>query len=504
MKKPRNYQWTEKFLLVLIFCSACFLLLGNLGNQYLWQDEAQTALVSKTILEHGVPRGYDGKNFFSQELEAEYGEDYIWKWHPWLSFYVLAAFFKVFGIGTFVARLPFALFGIATVFLTYAFCKRLWQSRAVAAVAALLLLTSVPFLLLSRQCRYYSLVSFFCLLSLYAYIRLLEGGKLAPVTLFFSSSLVFHANYMYFVPLIAAVILHSLLFHRRRLRAVLLILGLVVLINIPWIVWFATMRYGPSYGARMFSTERLILFTKVYLVKIGLYMLPPYLLLIALLAVVGNRVATGHFVSRSRIFWQKLLLLLFFVFFSIIVVIFTSSGPFLRFLAPLIPIFEILIAFLIVAVARFHIVFSIAAIAILVFTSSIADFLYEITHDYDGPIEGIVNYLNENASDDDVVAITYGDMPLKFYTNMRIVGGLTGQELSPARQAEWVVLRKYTICEKDAAVRQYLRQNVPWHNYEKIEIDYPDIPFENREEPDQHNFKTVTDAEKVFMFRKIR
>ena len=50
-------------------------------------------------------------------------------------------------------------------------------------------------------------------------------------------------------------------------------------------------------------------------------------------------------------------------------------------------------------------------------------------------MEGIVSYLSENAEEDDVVAITYGDMPLKFYTDLRVVGGLTGEGLSPAKNA---------------------------------------------------------------------
>lgn len=135
--------------------------LWNLGNHYLWQDEAQTALISKTVVSDGVPRGYDGRNFFSQEKGAEYGDNFVWKWHTWLPFYILAGFFKIFGTKTFVARLPFALFGIGTVFLAYFFSKALWQDKKTAAVTALLLLVSVPFLLLSRQCRYYSMSAFF-------------------------------------------------------------------------------------------------------------------------------------------------------------------------------------------------------------------------------------------------------------------------------------------------------------------------------------------------------
>jgi len=74
--------------MIAILIGSAILLLANLGNQYLWQDEAQTALISKTILTEGVSAGYDGKNYFSQEEGAEYGKNYIWRWHTWLPFYV--------------------------------------------------------------------------------------------------------------------------------------------------------------------------------------------------------------------------------------------------------------------------------------------------------------------------------------------------------------------------------------------------------------------------------
>jgi hypothetical protein len=69
----------ERVVVCLLAALAGVLLLANLGNQYLWQDEAQTALLARTILSAGVPLGYDGRNHFSQELGVEYGEDGIWK-----------------------------------------------------------------------------------------------------------------------------------------------------------------------------------------------------------------------------------------------------------------------------------------------------------------------------------------------------------------------------------------------------------------------------------------
>src|SRR5262249_18658912 len=140
------------------------LVLGRLDARLLWQDEAQTALVSETILEHGVPLGTDGKNFYSQEQGAEYGAGFLWRWQPWLPFYLTAGSFAVLGKTTLAARLPWALFGLATVFLLYRHALATWRDRRVALIAAGLLASCVPFLLLARQCRYYAGTAFLSLL----------------------------------------------------------------------------------------------------------------------------------------------------------------------------------------------------------------------------------------------------------------------------------------------------------------------------------------------------
>jgi hypothetical protein len=153
---------------------------------------------------------------------------------------------------------------------------------------------------------------------------------------------------------------------------------------------------------------------------------------------------------------------------------------------------------------KFHLAAGIAAILIFSYSQPLFDYFYEITHDYDGPVEGIVKYLNQHAKKEEVVAITYEDLPLKFYTEMRVIGGLTGEDLSPGKEADWIIIRKHVICEKDEVVRKYLIQNVPWHRYQKVVINYPDTPFENRESPDGHQYRTVTHEDKVVIFRKTR
>ena len=131
-------------------------------------------------------------------------------------------------------------------------------------------------------------------------------------------------------------------------------------------------------------------------------------------------------------------------------------------------------------------------------------YLYEITHDFNGPIGGIVKYLKVHAKSGDIVAMTYGDLPVKFYTDLFVVGGLTGQDLSPAKNAKWIIIRKRVHCDVDMAVRKYINMNVPGSKYQPIRLDSPDTPFENREDPQEHLYKTVTNEDRVIIFERIK
>ena len=131
--------------LSLALCAvAAALVFPGLGGQHLWQDEAQTALIAGTVLDHGMPMGTDGTNYFSQELGKEYAADHVWRWHTWLSFYVVAASFAVLGETAIAARLPFAIFGVLCVALCFSTAQALWRDRTSAIAAGALCAASVP------------------------------------------------------------------------------------------------------------------------------------------------------------------------------------------------------------------------------------------------------------------------------------------------------------------------------------------------------------------------
>ncbi len=104
---------------VAVVLASALLIFFSLDARILWMDEAETALLGRSILVHGVPTAFDGRNIVSQEVGREYGSDYVWRWTPWLDKYLAAAAFAVLGESTFSARFPFALLGLLCIISVY-------------------------------------------------------------------------------------------------------------------------------------------------------------------------------------------------------------------------------------------------------------------------------------------------------------------------------------------------------------------------------------------------
>src|SRR5512137_2012600 len=128
---------------VVLACAAA-LLLWRLDAVYLWQDEAATAVLAERMLKYGKPLAWDGRNLITMDSMADedpatlhertgnvdamlrylvarkdFRADTTWVNQPWGQFVAAAASLGVLGHGTWQARLPFALAGLATVLLLY-------------------------------------------------------------------------------------------------------------------------------------------------------------------------------------------------------------------------------------------------------------------------------------------------------------------------------------------------------------------------------------------------
>jgi hypothetical protein len=470
---------------------ASFLLLSELGEPYLWQDEAQTAVISQTVLEGGIPLGSDGVNFFSQELGAEYAEGLVWKWHTWLSFYVVAGFFAVLGPTTLAARLPFALFGIATVLLGYGVGRRLWQSRAAALAAGGTLALSVPFLVLSRQCRWYTMAAFFSLLAIHLYTHLSRDERRYSVGLFASVTLLFHTHYFYAAAVLATLLVHSLWLDREKFVRVFVVSAAVTLVNGPWILWFSTIRYGEAYADYLTSLGVTFQIGTHLFQDLVLYFLSPIFLLVPVGLMVLRRTRRQPMFEIATATRDHAILLVLFCAISILALAVLSPGAYFRYLTPMAPAALLLAAGVLGALADVSRVAAAAVFSVWLALSPIRDFVHEITNPFDGPIEGIVRFLDNRAKPGDVVAISYGDMPLKFYTDLRVIGGLTGEDLSQAAGADWIILRRHAFTGVDRKVKKELMGHVVPGEYREYTIRFPDTAFENREDPRMHRYRTA-------------
>jgi 4-amino-4-deoxy-L-arabinose transferase-like glycosyltransferase len=158
MKAPFTFQQLRPHWPLLILAAiALALVLTNLGRDYLWADEGDTAVLASNILKFGVPKAWDGVTFTDSDFGARVNDDLLMVSTPWVQYYIAAASFFFFGETAFAARLPFALAAAATVVLGYFLIWRVTTNRWASFCAAFLMVCSVQFLLYARQSRNYSL-----------------------------------------------------------------------------------------------------------------------------------------------------------------------------------------------------------------------------------------------------------------------------------------------------------------------------------------------------------
>jgi len=481
----------------LLLAVSAVMLLANLGNIYLWQDEAQTALVSRTILEHGRPLGSDGKNLFSQTGGLEYGSDYVWKWHPWLPLYVTAGSIGLLGPTTLAARLPFALMSVATIYFTFALARMLFGRRA-AWAAALLLLSCVPFLLLSRQCRHYSPAMLFTMTALWGYTRWILRGQGGPWVYVLSLLALFHSYFPMSAIVGFSALVHGWIFAPHRRRELLIWSLGIGAVSAPFLFTL----YDANYQALQRADAGPLRIPQ-NLGQYGLYLLR-YGMQAGVLAGIVVILVQRFRKSASPLPQDRsaVSLLLGVVVVGVVLMAPSSYLTTFRDVGPFLPLLAILSGALVHELMNLHRGWAALPVLGALILSPLKSYLYEITHDFDGPIEGIVKTLNEQANPDDIVLISYGDLPVKYYTGLRVLGGMTMEPIEEAVDADWVIMRKHPLTRHGLRIRKYAMENLELERYERVEIPYPDTMFQNREDPRLHRYRTATDAENVVMLRR--
>jgi hypothetical protein len=523
----------SRFGLILILAVAAVLIFANLGDRYLWEDEAETALLARNVLRFGLPVGWDGRDLISQECGIELDSNYVARRHGWLPIYLVAAAFKFLGPDTVSARLPSAVLGWLSVWSIYLLGKRIFRNEWIALLSAALLTLSVPFLLYVRQSRYYALAIFATIWALVFFLDALQGNRFAWAGLALSLSVMFHT----LIPMVVgtalgfAVAFVSLERRREPVEQVFVAAGLTLALNLPWLVIYGVPWMPSANGTASNPLLRWLENVAFYLAAIDRRVLP---------LVVAVTLVTGLLVTRGRAaldHWpgsQHLRLVLVFV---IVYLLFAAVYPlpFFRYIVNLLPLLALLLASLLARLWNVNRPVALAALIVILasdalhgwivpfgapfrsFTapvrSPLLGYVDEITSDHEGPIKGIVQYLRHESRPGERLFISYGDLPLRFYTDLEIRGGQGCQSLSGWPLPTWVIVRYFVRFRPDGAAppehhedyRRTLRYvaELPREMYRAIELPVVDTIWENIPEPGHHVFRAPREGPHVVIYRRI-
>lgn len=136
----------------------------NLGTSSIW--DASEAFYAETPREMLATGDYLAPHFnFAPRVQK-----------PPLTYWIIAASYKTFGIGEFALRLPGALAALGIILFCYGIARRLFNPRA-ALMAALITATSARIFILARRLPIDIFLLFFLMGILYFLVRSIQTGK---------------------------------------------------------------------------------------------------------------------------------------------------------------------------------------------------------------------------------------------------------------------------------------------------------------------------------------
>jgi len=142
------------------------------------------------------------------------------------------------------------------------------------------------------------------------------------------------------------------------------------------------------------------------------------------------------------------------------------------------------------------------------FRTYFLSYLYELTHEYTGPLEAVCKYLDSHAKPGDSIKIIKGDLTVMFYHPELIV--LNDARYFKKSYPKWIVIRKYWNPIYEGIWRHKVEADIEegyldvLRAYEKIPLAAVDSIREN--EPDNletHFFRSpeITPEDQMFVYR---
>lgn len=176
-------------------------------NQSLWLDEASQALMSQRSI---------------ASIIFERTGDF----HPPLSYLLFHYWMMISNSDVWLRLLPI-IFGVATVFVIYKICQKMFGEK-VALISALFLATAPYHVYYSQEIRMYSMATFFASLSMYYFITR------KPLGYVISSAALIYAHYMGGLLIISQVI-YFFITEKKNFLGYTKLLLLIFILYLPWI-----------------------------------------------------------------------------------------------------------------------------------------------------------------------------------------------------------------------------------------------------------------------------
>jgi 4-amino-4-deoxy-L-arabinose transferase-like glycosyltransferase len=518
--------------LLAVFIISVGLLCWNLGARYLWQDEADTAVLAQRMMSYGRPLAYDGYNFISRDFfdlkeeqklptgdpaeavqyyvqRGDFKADTAWTGQPWGQFVVAGISLALFGHDTVPARLPFALAGALTAALLYAVVRRRLESPVAAVAAVALVLGNSFWVMHMRQCRYYALSSLFLLVTLEAYLRWSEGRRWGGPVFIGAAWMWFQMDYGSVWPVLGILGLHAVITRARRIGEIFLVFTGFCAVTAPFCLYYELAGRTEHVAAHWSNAIWSMLF-EINQFQLPLAIIPVVLCLLWLKRRDGSNTQSLPLVGLSLAITCVLPIWMALV----------GPFPFYRYIVPLTTLSAIVAAYGIVETARLlphakdvrWLLPSAVAAATLFFlitnlpswpgglvfpeerglkyylSSVVRPEIRLLIGDLtdrgeDDPNRATVEFLRERLKPGDEIVCSYEDKPLIFYLPNRIRGGISCFRVTDVGKVRFAVYRRSMHdCHTSIYRREYLKSRWQGHI-----INAPDIAWGNFPDPRFHH-----------------
>ena len=526
-------------LFFLIVYSTPMIFLG-LSDSVLQVDEGADTFITTTILKFGFPMHSDGINSSMLFADVHNG---LFVYRPWFSYYAQALSLSVIGQTTFAARLPFALIGVFSVIFFYRFSLKFTGRPFIAFLAAFLLASSIPTLVYFRTARYVGIPILLTVLLLNFYIDIYKNKKWNPFPLTIVSIIFFHTMYVEFAGMIAGVLIHFFIHIKETLpenrKRALWAASITGVFCIPWFIFISPVFSHVSQHLE--STSTLIdpswqgfpkrffgflfqinnyIFPFILLPLLFLRRLQPFSKQTSLLLLCSLTMLITALPHSMPL--QQYIISSFPLLFLLLAILLTS-------IFPKYPLLQSLLAALLITTNLIHVGPLIPLKALvkdrpewfqkspylkntfnslmreIKFRSVYFDYIYEISHDYRGPLDEIVAFFKVNGKPGESCYIDNEPESLVYYTRMKVI---RRDHIKAQDAPDWIVLRgDYRESVKDnssSKIARNLRAILSKHPYSKIELNSPAMRVNNTYDIQIHLFRSPSSAntDKVTIYKR--